>query len=63
MAEGAALAARHEVTRRANGFVAAGMLTLEEVLTVLNMSRPTWYRRLEALREWESGVQPWKAVD
>lgn len=49
-----AASARHQVTKRAEIFLASRVLTLDDVLAALNISRATWYRRLEALRDWES---------
>jgi hypothetical protein len=49
-----ATSARHRVTNRAEIFMASRALTLDDVLATLNISRATWYRRLEALRDWES---------
>jgi hypothetical protein len=45
---------RHDVTIRAQAFIAAGTLSMNDVLDVLHISRATWYRRLEALRDWEA---------
>ena len=53
-AQRSAESARHDLTLRARGFLASGALVLGEVLDVLNISRATWYRRLEALRDWEA---------
>lgn len=52
--ENAAKAAPHNVTRRAEIYVEAAGLPLDRVLDALKISRATWYRRLQALREWES---------
>jgi hypothetical protein len=52
-AETQARSAPHEVTRRAELYLHAG-LPLERVLDALRISRATWYRRLESLREWEA---------
>jgi len=41
--------AQHDVTRRAELYLYAG-LPLESVLDALKISRATWYRRVEALR-------------
>lgn len=49
-----AQAAGHRVIARAEVYLAAG-LPLERVLDGLGLSRATWYRRVEALREWEAG--------
>jgi hypothetical protein len=34
--------------------VSCKALTLDDVLDVLKISRATWYRRLEALKDWET---------
>jgi hypothetical protein len=52
MSENRARAAQHEVTYRAELYLSAG-LPLDKVLDALKVSRATWYRRVEALREWE----------
>lgn len=52
-AQQSAEAAGHEVTIRAQAFIAAGTLSMADALDVLGISRATWYRRLEALRAWE----------
>jgi hypothetical protein len=45
---------KHDVTIQAQAFIAAGTLSMADVLDVLHISRATWYRRLEALRDWEA---------
>lgn len=50
----AAEAAHHEFTIRAQRHIANGMLAMADVLDALHISRATWYRRLEALRDWEA---------
>jgi hypothetical protein len=57
ISETSATAARHQVTKRAEIFLACTALTLDDVLDVLKISRATWYRRLEALKDWEAGAQ------
>lgn len=49
-----AKAAHHDVTRRAEIYVHAAGLPLEQVLDALKCSRATWYRRVEALRAREA---------
>lgn len=53
-ADRAAEAAHHEVIIRALAHIANGTLVMADVLDVLHISRATWYRRLEALRDWEA---------
>ena len=48
-----ARSAQHQVTSRAELYLYAG-LPLETVLDALKISRATWYRRVEALREHEA---------
>ncbi len=48
-----ARSATHRVTSRAEVYTAAG-LPLDRVLDALGISRATWYRRVEALRQWET---------
>lgn len=43
----------HEVTSRAELYLATG-LPLGQVLDALKISRATWYRRVDALRAWEA---------
>jgi hypothetical protein len=57
ISETSAISTRHQVTRRAEIFLACKALTLDDVLDVLNISRATWYRRLEALKDWETEAQ------
>jgi hypothetical protein len=57
ISETSALSARHQVTKRAEIFLASRTLALDDVLDVLKISRATWYRRLEALKVWEAGPQ------
>jgi hypothetical protein len=52
-----AISAKHQVTKRAEILLAFKALTLADVLEVLRISRATWYRRLEALNEWEAESQ------
>ncbi|MFZ0667090.1 MAG: hypothetical protein WAM97_15160 [Acidimicrobiales bacterium] len=47
-----AKSAQYRVTSRAEMYMATG-LPLDRVLGALKISRATWYRRVEALREWE----------
>lgn len=54
--EDAARCAQHQVTRRAETYSECG-LPLDSVLDALEVSRATWYRRLEALRAWEAENQ------
>ncbi|MEA2396729.1 MAG: hypothetical protein QOE72_4832 [Chloroflexota bacterium] len=51
--ENAARAAQHEVTNRAQLYLASG-LPLERILEALKISRATWYRRLSELAAWEA---------
>jgi hypothetical protein len=53
-AQQAAEAAWQEVTVRAQAYIAAGTLSMADVLDILAISRATWYRRLEALRDWQA---------
>jgi hypothetical protein len=53
-AQRSAESANHDLTRVARRLLTSGALALGEVLEVVNISRATWYRRLEALREWEA---------
>jgi hypothetical protein len=55
-AEIIARSAQHHVTARAELFLEAG-LPLDKVLDALKVSRATWYRRVDALREWEAENQ------
>jgi hypothetical protein len=45
---------RHNVTIQAQAYIVAGTLSMADVLDVLRISRATWYRRLEALRDWRA---------
>ena len=58
ISETSAVSNRHQVTKRAEIFLACKALTFDDVLDVLKISRATWYRRLEALQDWEAEAQP-----
>ena len=51
--ERAARSAQHQITSRAEVFMAAG-LDLERVLDALSLNRANWSRRVEELRAWEA---------
>ncbi len=51
-----AKSATHDVTRRALIYLDSG-LTLEQVLDALKISRATWYRRVEAMKEFHAEGQ------
>lgn len=49
-----AVSERHMITQRALLYLDAG-LPLDKVLDALKISRPTWYRRVRELRDWQAG--------